>query len=82
MSNRETILLDIAKRRQIGYWVIAIGLTFGLLYGHGSNWEGSPQLHSVMETAATLLAVMVGAMALDVPLKVGLGYGPNWLSGK
>lgn len=83
-------MLDIAKRRQIGYWVIAIGLTVGLLYGHGSNWEGSPQLHSVMETAATLLALMAGAMALvryysqkeSIFLFLGAGFiGTGFLDG-
>ena len=58
------ILLDIAKRRQMKYWIIALALTGGLLIGHGSSWTSGPELHSVMETMSTMLAFVVGAMAL------------------
>jgi PAS domain S-box-containing protein len=50
--------------RVIVYWILGIGLTGGLLLGHGVGWVGSAQLHTVMEAIATLLAAVVGAMAL------------------
>ncbi len=31
---------------------------------HGSGWKGSVQLHTIMEIVATLLAAMIGALAL------------------
>ena len=34
------------------------------------------------EHAKWIEAEMVEAMVLDVPLKVGVGYSPNWLGGK
>jgi len=30
----------------------------------GSSWKGSEQLHTLMEVAATLLALIIGVMAL------------------
>jgi len=36
----------------------------------------------VSEHAQWIEAAMTGAMTLSVPLKVDMGHGPNWLSGK
>ncbi len=55
---------DIAKRRVLGYWLVGGGLTIGYAMMRGSDWQGSAQLHTFMEGLATLLALMVGAMAL------------------
>ena len=54
----------IAKRRVLGYWLVAIGLTVGYVMMRGSGWQGSTQLHTLMEGIATLLASIVGAMSL------------------
>lgn len=52
------------KRRGLIY----IGLALALFAGYGALrgvvWEGSTNLHTLMEVAATLLALFVGAMAL------------------
>jgi DNA polymerase I-like protein with 3'-5' exonuclease and polymerase domains len=32
--------------------------------------------------AEWITEMMTGAIKLDVPLKVDINYGPNWLSGK
>jgi len=50
--------------RASSYAVVAVGLTVGFLLGHGSGWRGSAELHTLMEAVATLLALLIGAMAL------------------
>ena len=62
MSRRR--IETIAKRRVLGYWLVAIGLTIGYAMMRGSGWQGSAQLHTLMEGIATLLALIVGVMAL------------------
>ncbi len=78
------------KRRQLSYWLLGLGLTAVLLPGHFSGWTGGAQLHTVMEAIATLLAIMVGAMALvrfyvkkeSIFLFVGAGFlGTAFLDG-
>jgi PAS domain-containing protein len=53
-----------SRRRIWAYWLVGLGL--GLVYValRGSAWQGSVALHTLMEVAATLLAAVVGAMAL------------------
>ena len=53
-----------ARNRAIALWLTGIGLTIllGLLHGH--QWKGSAYLHTSTETAATMLAAIVGAMAM------------------
>jgi diguanylate cyclase (GGDEF)-like protein len=56
---------DISIRsRVLSYGLLALLLVAGYLVLRGSSWTGSGHLHTVMETAATLLAFVVGAMAL------------------
>ena len=52
------------RRRVAAYWAVGLGLTlaYGLL--RGSTWRGSTDLHTHMEAIATLLALVVGVMAL------------------
>ena len=50
--------------RLFTYLSIGAGLTLFYAYMRGSTWHGSGQLHTLMEVAATLLALIVGAMAL------------------
>ena len=56
----------------------------------GSTWHGGAQLHTVMETVATLLALVVGLMALvrfyskkyNTFLFIGVGFlGTAYLDG-
>ena len=53
-----------ARRRVAAYWIVGLGLVLGYAVTRGSTWIGSAQLHTVMEAVATLLAMIVGAMAL------------------
>lgn len=50
--------------RQQSYYAIAIALTLSYVLMRGSSWHGSVQLHTLMEVLATVLALMVAAMAL------------------
>ena len=69
-------------RRALIYWTVGFGIAaiFGL--PDSSDWRGAPELHSVMELVATLLALFVGVMALVshyshkniLILLVGVGY--------
>ena len=54
----------IVKRRVFSYWAVAVSLVVGYMLMRGSGWQGSGQLHTLMEGVATLLALLVGAMAL------------------
>ena len=54
----------LQSRRIITYWLLSIILTGSYLFLRGSLWQGSAQLHTLMEVAATLLAFMIGSMAL------------------
>mgnify|MGYP000632747057 CR=1 FL=1 len=56
--------LTTARRRQVVYWIVAIGLTVPGMFGHEINWRGSAELHTIMETVATILAALIGLMAL------------------
>ena len=46
------------------FWIVGLGLMLGYAAMRGSIWTGGAQLHTVMEAVATLLALIVGAMAL------------------
>ena len=54
----------IEPRRIACYWFTGIVLSISYIFLRDLNWRGSEQLHTLMEVAATLLALMVGAMAL------------------
>ncbi len=53
-----------AKTRVVTYWAVGVGLTLAYALLRGSAWQGSTQLHTIMETMATVLALVVGVMAL------------------
>ena len=53
-----------AKNRVVTYWVVGIFLTLAYALMRGSAWQGSTQIHTVMEAIATILALVVGVMAL------------------
>ncbi len=46
------------------YWIVAFTLSTGSLLLYYSNWQGSQQLHSLMEMLATVLALFIGLLAL------------------
>lgn len=50
--------------RLFQYVAMGLFLSVGSLLASFSSWEGGPYFHTVMETVATLLAFMVGALAL------------------
>lgn len=53
-----------ARRRAWIYGWVSMVLGLGFLLLRGSAWEGSTQLHTLMEALATVLALTVGVMAL------------------
>ena len=46
------------------YCAVALALSFTALSLIGSKWQGSGQLHTLMETTATIIALFVGILAL------------------
>ena len=53
-----------ARGRVAAYILTAISLLILFYASRGSTWQGSKELHTTMEVAATLLALIVGGMAL------------------
>ena len=53
----------INHRRAWIYVVVVLLLTIGLTAGHGIEWRGNSQSHTLMEVAATLLAAVTAARA-------------------
>lgn len=64
------------------YVTVFFGLSLFAYTLRGSDWEGSAELHTLMEVVATLLALLVGVMALinyytnrnDTFLFIGAGF--------
>ena len=54
----------VAGGRIVAYLVVGAALVLGFLMVRGSTWQSGAQLHTVMEALATLLALIVGGMAL------------------
>ncbi len=54
----------IVQRRVIAYLVLFTCLFLGYFLLRDSTWRGSTELHTLMEIAATLLALFVGILAL------------------
>ena len=52
------------RGRVAAYWAVGLGLTLAYGLVRGSTWRGSTDLHTHMEAIATLLALVVGVMAL------------------
>src|SRR5579864_8963965 len=51
-------------RKLVGYAATATLLLVGSLALRGSTWQGNVELHTLLELAATLLALNVGVLAL------------------
>ena len=60
----EPIKSTTARGRMAAYWLTGLALTVVFAVLHGHQWRGGVGLHTLMETLATLLAAIVGAMAL------------------
>ncbi|MEN8179657.1 MAG: PAS domain S-box protein [Pseudomonadota bacterium] len=60
----DTATRDLSTQRTIIYSVVSLGLTFGYLAVNNLSWHSSTQFHTLLETMATLLAFMVGVVAL------------------
>ncbi len=76
--------------RSLSYFAVAGSLSLSYLFLRTSTWQGSAQLHTIMECLATLLAFMVGSMAVvryysrqdDTFLIIGTGFlGTAFLDG-
>jgi len=80
----------VERRRVILYWTAGLGLVLGYAFMRGSTWRGSAELHTNLESLATLLALVVGIMALvrfysrkeNTFLFIGTGFlGTTFLDG-
>jgi signal transduction histidine kinase/CheY-like chemotaxis protein len=78
------------QNRIATYIIVFIVLFFGYFLLRDVPWQGSTQLHTLMETVATLLALIVGTMALvrfyskkdNTFLLIGTGFlGTAFLDG-
>jgi hypothetical protein len=55
---------DVAARRRTIYGALIVVLAAGCPIVHWATWRGSAQLHTMLELSATLLALVVGILAL------------------
>jgi signal transduction histidine kinase/CheY-like chemotaxis protein len=55
---------DRILRRSLAYASLAVVLLLGGLRARHLSWHGSAELHTILETVATVLALVTGAMAL------------------
>lgn len=56
--------MNVAQRRSIAYISLsAVLILCGLPLGHAS-WRGNAEIHTLLETSSTLLALVIGAIAL------------------
>jgi two-component system sensor kinase FixL len=56
--------LPSSRRRVAAYLILGVGLTIAFAAARGIPWQGNAALHTTMESVATLLAAIVGAIAL------------------
>jgi PAS domain S-box-containing protein len=60
----ELVGRDRGRERAVIYWVVLLLLLGGSFVIRNSPWHSGPELHTVMESIATLLAFLVGCLAL------------------
>ena len=81
---------NTSKKRFASYLITFLGLTIAYASVRDSAWQGDETLHTVMEALATLLAVVIGLMALvryysrkdTIYLLLGAGFlGTGFLDG-
>jgi PAS domain S-box-containing protein len=58
------VLDNLKNRRAVSYICLFAFLFLGFILLRGSTWQGSTQLHTLMELIATSLALFVGVVAL------------------
>ncbi len=56
--------MDIKNKKIKSYWVIGIGLSITSILFSQFSWQGSAELHTLMELLATVLALFIGLLAL------------------
>ena len=54
----------VERRRRLAYVAVFAVLFFAGLFLRGSSWRGGIELHTLMETIATVLSLAVGSLAL------------------
>ena len=54
----------VARRRRFAYVATFAALYVAYLYLRDSTWHGDVELHTLMETVATVLSLVVGSLAL------------------
>ena len=64
-ATKEAVSSQVFPNRLVTYVVLFLVLSLAYFFLRGSSWQGSTQLHTLMETVAFLLALMVGVMALS-----------------
>ncbi len=64
MADLHDIGGTVARRRRFAYVAMVAALFFAYLYLRDSTWLGNSQLHTLMETVATVLSLAVGSLAL------------------
>lgn len=72
----------LANKRMLTYIAVFLGLFFGYIAFRKSAWQSSMHFHTILEAIATLLATIVGIMALvrfyvkknNLYLLVGTGF--------
>ena len=57
-------LKDPVTQKRTLYWSTGFFLSISYIFFHGVEWQGSVQLHTIMEVIATFFALMVGSMAI------------------
>jgi PAS domain S-box-containing protein len=78
----EGLRLSRARGRSLFYVFLIVVLLLGSVPAHRSAWQGNEELHTLLETIATLLGLVTGAMALvryytkksDMFLLLGAGF--------
>ncbi len=55
---------DRSRERAIVFWVILLLLLGGSLLLRNTPWRSGPSMHTLMESVATVMAFMIGALAL------------------
>ncbi|VAW68022.1 sensory box histidine kinase/response regulator [hydrothermal vent metagenome] len=56
--------METEQQRNKAYLITGFALLLIYLLMYGSDWHGSPELHTIMESVATILAIFVGTLAL------------------
>ena len=78
------------NKRFVGYGAVTLAPLAGFVSYSGAEWRGSVHLHTLMETAASLLALVIGILALvryftktdSLYLLIGMGFaGAGLLDG-